>query len=585
MPGWWTPVRRAAMEALLARSEIKVRMRSRPVGKEPSRWRCHASGMKTRHLFDTSDTVLNSTTVGPAIRNLIDWGYVFKLSTSVPQVMFSPKGWAWLAAEKLIEPSWLELIYERDETNRNIAWSLYRKMRNTRDAQESTDMAQQEHEPPVDGGPGDPSNDMVSEADLPLLPRYDDQVEGILAERAKDGDQVARITLQLARDFHNKTSPALGNVEPQKIAEAIREHFTPEEIVRADLELIRDQRQGSRETFYSRELVSRMSAAGQFKRHSLADHLGTGGVRHPGIARGVERISVALEMEELREEGLARHLPPETTLGDVHDRLQRESIVGVGLDQYSRSDAIADIISHENDWRRALAIARDEAQTQDDHDYWQHQLNVLDKIIGALEIPVPATPENIAAASAAAKAEDDALPMVDWIDKRLGQYDYDGMVQRDDAALVAREAVLRSTRQRIDRHGFADPHREIGPEDSMTHFTGGALVIRNKDHLRYDGRPMTLTAMIDSDYDPQDTAEIEAWFADFINKGMGKVPTRSYSYPAGSNVDHQIVGEVEHLAIRSVNPLWMIAMAFGSAIAALVMFVVLLSFLPPLPRG
>jgi hypothetical protein len=519
MPGWWTPVRRAVMEALLRRSEIRVRMAG-PGGpgredQRGQRWRPHAPGMKTRHLFmgERPDSPLTAESVGPAIKSLIDWGYIYKLSTSVPQVMFSPKGWAWLAAEKLIEPAWIDMIFDPDDypTDRNTTWELYRKMRNTRDAQESTDMAQQEHEPPVDGGPGDPSNDMVSEADLPLLPRYDDQVEGILADRAKDGDQVARITLQLARDFHNKTSPALGNVEPQKIAEAIREHFTPEEVVRADLELARREGGGSDDTFFSRLLVSRMSAAGQFKRHSLADHLGHGGVRHPGIARGVERISVALEMEELREEGLARHLPPETTLGDVHDRIQRESIVGVGLDEYSRADAIADIISHENDWRRALAIARDEAQTQDDHDYWQRQLNVLDKIVGALEVPEePAT----------------------------------GL---------------------------------------HTGFTGGALVLK-RDDLRFEGRSMSLTAVIDSDYDPEDTANMEAWFENFIRQGMGQ-PTRSYHFPPGANVDHEVVGDVEHLAIRSVNPLWMIAMSFGSALAALILFVVLLSFLPLNPRG
>lgn len=505
MPNWWTPVRRAVMEALLARSEIKVRMRSlTPGSMKTPRWRPHAPGMKTRHLFmgERADSPLTAESVGPAIKSLIDWGYIYKLSTSVPQVMFSPKGWAWPAAEKLIEPAWIDMIFDPDDypTDRNTTWELYRKMRKTRDAQENRGMAQEEPKP-------------QAEDDLPLLPRYDDQVEGILAERAKDGDQVARITLQLARDFHNKTSPALGNVEPQKIAEAIREHFTPEEVVRADLELARRVEGVKEDSFFSRLLVSRMSAAGQFKQHSLADHLGHGGVRHPGIARGVERISMALEMEELREEGLARHLPPETTLGDVHDRLQRESIVGVGLDQYSRSDAIADIISHENDWRRALAIARDEAQTQDDHDYWQRQLNVLDKIVGALEVPEePATGEGL-----------------------------------------------------------------------QTAFTGAALVLKRND-LRFEDRPFSLTAVIDSDYDPEDTANMEAWFTEFINRGMGRSPTRSYSYPPGANVDHQIVGEVEHLAIRSVNPLWMVAMAFGSAFAALIMFVVLLSFLPPL-RG
>jgi hypothetical protein len=551
MPGWWTPVRRAVMEALLARSEIKVRMRHGKVGvKTPSRWRPHAPGMKTRHLFmgERPDSPLTAENVGPAIKSLIDWGYIYKLSTSVPQVMFSPKGWAWLAAEKLIEPAWIDMIFDPDDypTDRNTTWELYRKMRNTRDAQENVGMAQEEPKP-------------QAEDDLPLLPRYDDQVEGILAERAKDGDQVARITLQLARDFHNKTSPALGNVEPQKIAEAIREHFTPEEVVRADLELARREGGGSDDTFFSRLLVSRMSAAGQFKRHSLADHLGHGGVRHPGIARGVERISVALEMEELREEGLARHLPPETTLGDVHERLQRESIVGVGLDQYSRADAIADIISHENDWRRALAIARDEAQTQDDHDYWQHQLNVLDKIIGALEVPVPATPENIEAASAAAKAEDDALPMVDWIEKRLGQYDYDGMVESGNAALVAREAVLRHMRQN------PAGARVVG-EGLVTQYDGFRLHVR-RNIAGPDGRTATVTLSIDSDYDERDTANVEGWFERLIA------------------ADEDSISEREIANVRSVNPLWMIAMSFGSALAALILFVVLLSFLPLNPRG
>lgn len=616
-PAWWTPVRVEVMRALMRRSEIHVRMQSGPSGNP--RWRPHAIYMKTKHLFEgSSGGTLTPQNVGPAIRNLTDWGYLRRAPTAVAQVEFTIKGWAWLAAEGHIEPAWLELIFERQDADRAKAWELCRKIKGSRklhnlstqfagglqqkaidDIMETPPMTDIPFKPMEDGDTASYTRATPIEDELPGLPEFDEGTEQGIQSRVQDADFVQRTTLQLARTFHHGTIGALSKIEPKKVAEAIGKHLTPEEVIRGDLEMVRDQRAGPRESYYSRLLVDRMSAAGDFKARSLADHT-DGGVL--GM-RGESRITEGLIAQELRDEGLARHMPGSATLGEVHDRIVAESVTEMGQEHetsipdantimdngkpYRRDEAIADVISHGEDFRTALTAMRDNAapatEDSDDVGYWQHQLTVLDRILLAFDIasePTPLTPENIEAASAAAEAEDDALPMVDWIDRQLSQHTYDDWVPLKLAGLVARSAVLRSTRQRIDRHGFADPHREIGPDDSTTHFTGGALVIRNKDVLQYEGRPMTLTAMIDSDYDPYDTANIEAWFADFINKGMGKSPTRSYHYPPNSRVDHEVVGELEAIKVRSINPLWMIAMMFGSSFLALVMFLVFLNFLP-----
>ena len=95
---------------------------------------------------------------------------------------------------------------------------------------------------------------------------------------------------------------------------------------------------------------------------------------------------------------------------------------------------------------------------------------------------------------------------------------------------------------------------------------------------------------VDSDYDPQDTENIKTWFGEFISFGAAGMRgelvkrddslRRSYHYPAGANVDHEVVGELEAIKVRSINPLWMVAMMFGSSFLALVMFFVFLNFLP-----
>lgn len=615
MPNWWTPVRRATMVALLKRSEIKVRMAG-PGGpgredQRGQRWRPHATGMKTRHLFDTSDTVLNAATVGPAIRNLIDWGYIFKLSTTVSQVMFSPKGWAWLAAEGLIEPAWLELIYERSQKDRDIAWGLYRKMQSSRklaaaaqlsDGFVEKTVADIMEPPPMTENM--PFVEKPTEDELPGLPEFDEGTEQGIQSRAQDADFVQRTTLQLARTFHHGTIGALSKIEPKKVAEAIGKHLTPEEVIRGDLEMVRDQREGPRESYYSRLLVNRMSAAGDFKARSLADHT-DGGVL--GM-RGESRITEGLIAQELRDEGLARHMPGSATLGEVHDRIVAESVMEMGQEHetsipdantimdngkpYRRDEAIADVISHGEVWREALTHMRDNAAPAtvdtDDVGYWQHQLTVLDRILLALDIasePVPATPENIAKANKAWKAEDDKLPMVDWIDRRLGQYDYDGWVPKGNAALVAREAVFRHMRE--------NPvgARVVMSEDQpFVQYDGLRLHVRQQDYTTFEGRPCQFIMSVDSDYDPQDTENVKAWFGEFISFGAAGMRgelvkrddslRRSYHYPAGSNVDHEVVGELEAIKVRSINPLWMVGMMFGSSFLALIMFLVFLNFLP-----
>lgn len=613
-PAWWTPVRVEVMRALMRRSEIHVRMASMTPGREKTpRWRPHAIFMKTKHLFEgSSGDILTPQNVGPAIRNLIEWGFLRKAPTAVAQVEFTIKGWAWLAAEGHIEPAWLELIFERQDADRAKAWELCRKIKGSRKLHNlSTQFAGGLQEKviadimePAPMTENMPFVEPPTEDELPGLPEFDEGTEQGIQSRAQDADFVQRTTMQLARTFHHGTIGALSKIEPKKVAEAIGKHLTPEEVIRGDLEMVRDQREGPRESYYSRLLVNRMSAAGDFKARSLADHT-DGGVL--GM-RGESRITEGLIAQELRDEGLARHMPGSATLGEVHDRIVAESVMEMGQEHetsipdantimdngkpYRRDEAIADVISHGEVWREALTHMRDNAAPAtvdtDDVGYWQHQLTVLDRILLALDIasePVPATPENIAKANKEWKAEDDKLPMVDWIDKRLGQYDYDGWVPKGNAALVAREAVFRHMRE--------NPvgARVVMSEDQpFVQYDGFRLHVRQQDYTTFEGRPCQFIMSVDSDYDPQDTENIKAWFGEFISFGAAGMRgelvkrddslRRSYHYPAGSNVDHEVVGELEAIKVRSINPLWMVGMMFGSSFLALIMFLVFLNFLP-----
>ena len=613
-PAWWTPVRVEVMRALMRRSEIHVRMASMTPGREKTpRWRPHAIFMKTKHLFEgSSGGILTPQNVGPAIRNLTDWGFLRRAPTAVAQVEFTIKGWAWLAAEGHIEPAWLELIFERQDADRAKAWELCRKIKGSRklhnlSTQFAGGLKQKVIADIMEPAPmteNMPFVEKPTEDELPGLPEFDEGTEQGIQSRAQDADFVQRTTLQLARTFHHGTIGALSKIEPKKVAEAIGKHLTPEEVIRGDLEMVRDQREGPRESYYSRLLVNRMSAAGDFKARSLADHT-DGGVL--GM-RGESRITEGLIAQELRDEGLARHMPGSATLGEVHDRIVAESVMEMGQEHetsipdantimdngkpYRRDEAIADVISHGEVWREALTHMRDNAAPAtvdtDDVGYWQHQLTVLDRILLALDIasePVPATPENIAKANKEWKAEDDKLPMVDWIDRRLGQYDYDGWVPKGNAALVAREAVFRHMRE--------NPvgARVVMSEDQpFVQYDGFRLHVRQQDYTTFEGRPCQFIMSVDSDYDPQDTENIKTWFGEFISFGAAGMRgelvkrddslRRSYHYPAGANVDHEVVGELEAIKVRSINPLWMVAMMFGSSFLALVMFFVFLNFLP-----
>ncbi len=523
-PAWWTPVRVEVMRALMRRSEIHVRMASMTPGREKTpRWRPHAVFMKTKHLFEgSSGGILTPQNVGPAIRNLIEWGFLRKAPTAVAQAEFTIKGWPWLAAEGHIEPAWLELIIEK-------AWELCRKIKGSRKLhnlstqfagglQEKVIADIMEPAPMTDNMP---FVEPPTEDELPGLPQFDDEVEGILRERAHDGDEVQRRRMQLARDFHHKTGGALTKLEPKELFDAIGRHFSSEEIVRADLEMIRAVGKPG-ETYFSRELVNRMSEAQEFKPRSLADHLDAAPAKLDGLPRGADRIAFAVEAQGLRDAGLARHMPGSTTLGDVHDRLRAESVTEMGQDHetsipdantimdngkpYRRDEAIADVISHGEVWREALTHMRDNAAPAtvdtDDVGYWQHQLTVLDRILLAFDIasePTPLTPENIAKANKEWKAEDDKLPMVDWIDRRLGQYDYDGWVPKGNAALVAREAVFRHMRE--------NPvgARVVMSEDQpFVQYDGFRLHVRQQDYTTFEGRPCQFIMSVDSDYDPQD---------------------------------------------------------------------------------
>lgn len=543
-PAWWTAEKLEAMEVLFRRSELTVRMgHHKGPHKETARWRPF-TGARTKGLHEYSD-VLTPKTTSPAIKGLLDWGYIIKGATAVPRVYFTTKGWAWLAANGKFDPAWLEVIFDKQPDDLKLAWDLYRRIKQNAklralatsftaglEAQAVADIMEPSNimadlpfnpdaDKPLDDNPQPP----VEQSEIPGLPQFDDPTEWSIVNGVRDADLVQRRTLQLARDFHFKTGPSLNGVEPQKVAEAIGKHFTPDEVLRADHEIMqRGEDGGLRETYYSRELLRRMSEAGEFRAPTLADHLEL----NPGHgARGVSRIALALETQELADEGLARHMPPQTTLGEVYDRIDAEKAAGLhGISNMPSDDA------------------------------------------------VEASPENIAAASAAAKAEDDALPMVDWIDRQIEQYAYDGWVPEKQVGLIARGAVLRHMRENPVGAQVVMSHG-----DMMEQYDGHRLHLRSR--LAIDGRDSILTMTVESDYDEDDVQKIKSDFSAFIDRALDHNERRTYQYPVGSKVDHERVGEIELVKVSpAFHPVTSFAMAVIGGLVALGGLMLALSFIP-----
>jgi hypothetical protein len=50
----------------------------------------------------------------------------------------------------------------------------------------------------------------------------------------------------------------------------------------------------------------------------------------------------------------------------------------------AKEEAIVDIISHKADFQKALQTMKDNSFLECDQSYWQHQLDVLDRIVKAL---------------------------------------------------------------------------------------------------------------------------------------------------------------------------------------------------------
>lgn len=63
-----------------------------------------------------------------------------------------------------------------------------------------------------------------------------------------------------------------------------------------------------------------------------------------------------------------------TITAEEYDQLQKEWIMRAIPEDH-------DYRTHHNDWVSACEIARDNASTKDDADYWAHQINTLDNLM------------------------------------------------------------------------------------------------------------------------------------------------------------------------------------------------------------
>lgn len=50
----------------------------------------------------------------------------------------------------------------------------------------------------------------------------------------------------------------------------------------------------------------------------------------------------------------------------------------------AKEEAIVDILTHKDDFQKALQSMKDNSLLECDRLYWQHQLNVLERIVKAL---------------------------------------------------------------------------------------------------------------------------------------------------------------------------------------------------------
>ena len=514
--------------------------------------------------------------LGGIMTALYQWGYMTKLATGTPKACFTPKGWAFLMLKGHMDERLL-LVVCGVADNRVTAKELLAKMR----SRERLADAAKLDEGHIAGIVEDVLDTGVL-ADLPFVeppglpdapsftlrePEFGAEIDAIIAKRKTDRQQVDLARQSVATKYRG----LINNMGIADNESALTRFFTDEEILRADLEA--DSVAHAGDTFYRHELVSRMSKAGHFKAHTLADHV------EPGLRlHGVDKIAAGLEARSLEQEGRKMGLSGDTTLGAVHDRISRESISGM-------ADAAEEL-----------------------HDDYLPIVDWIDK--------------EFAGHGAAVRAETD--PPIPG----------EPFVSMDTAKLIARQAVLRSVRQRIlrdplrlpddlmsHRHSWrgmleqcldSAPEPVVGEQDDRSYylhelntfdrvcaeldamqasgeippdtrrpmnvmdgagnavgFNGSALQVKRQ--ISFEGRNASLLLTVDSDYDPADTENVVGWFDKFVAAGILMRYGRSYSYPAGANITHEKVGELEAITVTGISPYRTLGMGIlGGLIGGLV---------------
>lgn len=531
----------AAIRAVHARF-IKIVSGERPIQRAPN--------VSTRSLYlsDASNTLSkHDGKTGSALGSLYAWGFLEKINTHAPQCAIRPKGWAYLIAVGAATIDDVP-VPQVEQVNQLLPA-----------------MTEQYGGRPVQ----DLDAFVAGDDDGPTA----EEVEALLIKRLEDPEQT---TLALS---------ALIKAWPDIDAKSISDNLTPLEILKADLATT----QKGPDNYWKRELGVRLSTRYEGDLYStdhhgpkvgapgsLAEHLSPASViEHQGL-HGKDRIAAGLQMHEDQQAGIARNMPPSATLGEVWERRDRESAMGAMSELHDDYLPISDWIEAEMDaaesnqdsepfilLKDAKRIARGAVLRSVRERVSRDPLRLPDDLMshrhswrGMLEECLAKAPEPVT-------GEQD--------DRSYYQHELDvfDRVWAELDAMLASGDIPPDTRRPMNAMDGA--HEAVG-------YNGFQLQIKRA--IKFEDRNASVLLTVDSDYDPDDTENVRAWFEKFIQRGLLKdQPGRTYNFPPNSDAELERVGDLEVLKVRGgINLVWAGVIGMLGGIAGTGALMLVLSF-------
>lgn len=530
---------------------------------------------------------------GSHLSSLYIWGFLTKIATTAPNAEFTPKGWAYLVYKGLVPADHIVFLKRASSdfvilVNELVDRFKAREALKAAISVDSLDALAKgviqditEGNTLFDNLPYS-GNTVTVTPDETLVtlsrPQYDDVTLDAWRKRSGDEEQMRLAREALVRKWRGPEFASDAEIE-----HSISKYLTPVETLEADWSAMQD-RQGA---WWRHELISRMSTRGAFHTPTLGDH--TDGDR---LLRGVHRIAAGIEAGELGRAGVELGLPPETTLGDVYDRLQAQRGIseqpdGSGTDSWGRDIEELPIV----DWIEATMDAA--VSNQDSEPFVllddakkiarKAALRVVRNRINRapLELPDDVFTHRSAWHKALEFNRDCAAPASEDMDDRgYWQHEIDVFDRTFDALTRLRESgdILPSEPKRTSDGG------------GYTEFDGHFFhVIRT--NMMFEDRPMTLRFSISGDHDEADEANVEAFVNEAVarmfdyRRPVGKHPALAHPYGVpedvyaavaaelgigrdeakrrflwtgyGGKVEHTRVGEVATLKARWGAPPWL----------------------------